>query len=245
MPASLDSIRDQALDFGRHLAVAVAGDFGAGLLGAYLIGSLAHGGFGPRYSDIDLLILTEGGLSPDEIERIRDAANALSATHAAKLSIFWSDRACAVGRFPPLDRIDYLDHGVPLIERERILPERPSRGEVRAYLAGSPYERWATTARTFAAAERLDPKDHKPYLRAHLYPARFLYSWITGGIASNDDAVEFLKTHAPPGLDIGPIEEALRLRRAGLDPDPLFAERRTLSRQVEACAAVLANATSA
>lgn len=96
--------------------------------------------------------------------------------------------------------------------------------------------------RRLAAAERLDPKDYKPYLRAHLYPARFLYSWITGRIASNDDAVAFLKTDAPPGLDVGFIEEALRLRRAGLDPDPLFAERHTLTRHVEACASVLPNA---
>jgi predicted nucleotidyltransferase len=242
MSGPLDPIRDRALEFTRRLAAAIAGDLGSRLLGVYLIGSLAHGGFGPRYSDIDLLILAENGLAPDELTRIRASAAAVSEAHATKLSVFWSDRACAVGRFPPLDRIDYLDHGVTLIERERILPERPSKGDVRAYLAGSPYERWAATARTFAAAERLEPKDHKPYLRAHLYPARFLYSWTTGCIASNDDAVEFLKTHTPPGLDIGLIEAALHFRRAGLDPDALFAERRTLMRQVEACASVLPNA---
>jgi predicted nucleotidyltransferase len=242
MSGILDPIRDRALDFTRHLAAAAADDLGPRLLGAHLIGSLAHGGFGPRYSDIDLLILAETGLSPDELTRVRELADAVSEVQAAKLSIFWSDRACAVGRFPPLDRIDYLDHGITLIERERILPERPSKADVRAYLAGSPCERWAATARAFAAAERLDPKDYKSYLRAHLYPARFLYSWTTGRIASNANAVEFLKTAAPPGLDVGLIEEALRLRRARLDPDPLFAERRTLIRQVEACAAVLPRA---
>src|SRR5690242_19670582 len=103
MSGILDPIRDRALDFTRHLAAAIADDFGPRLLGAHLIGSLAHGGFGPRYSDIDLLILAEAGLSPDELTRVRELANAVSEVQAAKLSIFWSDRACAVGRFPPLE----------------------------------------------------------------------------------------------------------------------------------------------
>lgn len=54
--------------------------------------------------------------------------------------------------------------------------------------------------------------------------------------------MEFLKTDAPPGLDVGLIEKALRLRRAGLNPDPLFGERHTLTRQMQACASVLPNA---
>ena len=54
---------------------------------------------------------------------------------APKLSLFWTDRSFTIGRFPPLDRLDYLDHAQPLIERERAAPPRPSLDEVRAYLA--------------------------------------------------------------------------------------------------------------
>jgi predicted nucleotidyltransferase len=43
------------------------------LLGAYLIGSLAHAGFSRRYSDIDIALVTETGLSPPALDRITRA----------------------------------------------------------------------------------------------------------------------------------------------------------------------------
>lgn len=240
MPSTNDDPAHAATAFARRLAASVDDRLGPRLLGSYLIGSLAHGGFGPRYSDIDILLLAEGGLAPEELAWVRERATALSEAHAAKLSIFWSDRGLTIGRFPPLDRIDYLDHAVRLTEREAIRPERPSLAEVRAYLAGTPFERWAATAQAFAAGDRLDRKDHKPYLRAHLYPARLAYSWLTGSIASNDVAVAFLKENAPLGLDVGLIEEALRIRREGRDPDDLFPARVRLPQQVDACAILIA-----
>ncbi len=176
------------------------------LLGVYLIGSLAHGGFSRRYSDIDVAVVTEAGLTPADFDAMRADAAAISGELAAKLSIFWTDRTFSAGRFPPLDRADYLDHGVALIERERDRRRpRPGLAEVRAYLTGKPFEGWAQGAAQFAALETLEPKSHKPYLRAHLYPARFVYSFMTGRMGSNDDAVEWLKDRAPPGLDVALI----------------------------------------
>ena len=46
----------------------------ARLLGVYVIGSLAHGGFSARYSDIDMAVLGEGGLSQDDLAAMRAAA---------------------------------------------------------------------------------------------------------------------------------------------------------------------------
>ena len=67
---------------------------GERLLGVYLIGSLAHGGFSPRYSDIDLALMAEGGLSHGDLEaHAAAAAVALSPRAAPKLSLFWADRA--------------------------------------------------------------------------------------------------------------------------------------------------------
>jgi hypothetical protein len=43
----------------------------------------------------------------------------------------------------------------------------------------------------FASLDALGPRDHKAYLRTLLYPARLVYSWSMGRIASNDDAVAF------------------------------------------------------
>ncbi len=214
------------------------------LLGVYLIGSLAHGGFSRRYSDVDMAVISENGLRTESIERVRGEVAALSPEWGPKVSVFWTDRRFAIGRFPPLDRIDYLDRPVALFERERVPAARPTLQEIRAYLRGAPFTNWAERARAFASAPALDPKDRKPYLRALLYPARFCYSYITGQMGSNDDAVDFLRERAPSGLDIGSIERALQCRRDAADPDPLFALRSVLPAQVEGCAGLIASQTS-
>src|SRR5438093_12121004 len=108
MSASLDEIAAAAArDFARALAESWQAE--PELLGSYLIGSLAHGGFSRRYSDIDVAVITERGLTPPALERLRARAASVSAELAPKLSIFWTDRGFSIGRFPPLDCADYLD----------------------------------------------------------------------------------------------------------------------------------------
>jgi predicted nucleotidyltransferase len=241
-------MQQTSAEFGRQSAVAFArcvadvwdSRLGANLLGVYLIGSLAHGGFGIRYSDIDMAVVAKDPLAPSDLQGMLDAAAAVSAEHAVRLSLFWTDRAFTAGRFPPLDRLDYLDHAVRLIEREAVRPGRPSLGEIRAYLRGAPFERWADKARQLSAAATLDATERKPYVRALLYPARFIYSWSTGTIASNDDAVAFLRESAPADLNLDLIEETLRCRRDGRDPDYLFSERGALIPHVAICARLIA-----
>jgi predicted nucleotidyltransferase len=58
-PAQLSAAR-----FGRDVALLWQAALDRDLIGAYLIGSLAHGGFSRRYSDIDIAVVTEAGLSP-------------------------------------------------------------------------------------------------------------------------------------------------------------------------------------
>lgn len=205
------------------------------LLGIYRIGSLAHGGFSARYSDIDVAVIAAAPLDVAELERMRAVAADISSELAAKLSIFWADRSFGAGRFPPLDRVDYLDHGLAIVERERVRPARPALAEIRDYLSGGPLERWAQQSRSLRDLSALGPNDHKPYLRSLLYPARFLYSWRTGAMASNDDAVEFLRRHPVPDLDIGLIERALTCRRENRDLDALFPERSRFDLQLRAC----------
>lgn len=225
--------------FAAALAAGWRSQLGANLLNVALIGSLAHGGFSRRYSDIDVAIITESGLDAAELDQLRATAVAISEDLARKLSIFWTDRAFTVGRFPPLDRVDLLDHGVILTGRDRVMPERPSLDEIRGYLCGKPYESWAQSADQFAALDALEPKSHKSYLRAHLYPARFVFSFMTGRMGSNDDAVEWLRGHIIPGLDVPLIAAALDCRRAAADPDVLFPARTVLPRQVAACTALI------
>jgi predicted nucleotidyltransferase len=209
---------------------------GAGLLGVYLLGSLAHGGFNRRYSDIDMALVTENGIDQAALDAVKTEAAALSPELITKLSVFWSNRKFSIGRFPPLDRVDYLDHAVALIERERVNPIRPTLQDIRGYLGGAPFANWAASATHFAGLDILGSNEHKSYLRALLYPARFITSWMTGGMASNDEAVAFLNEQQVPGLDVNLVAAALQCRHDAKDPDHLFPARAVLPRQVEACA---------
>lgn len=233
--------RSAAIEFTRRLIPHCQDALGTDLLGAYLIGSLAHGGFSRRYSDIDLALVTKAAVSPEALDRIGTGALSLSADWGAKLSVFWANRDFALGRFPLLDRIDYLDRAVMLMERERVQPARPTLDDIRRYLKGAPFSNWAIRARTFATSGKLGPKDYKPYLKTLLYPARFCYAWITGRMGSNDDAVAFLKEAPPAPLDVELILRALQCRRAAADPDSLFPARVKLPSQFDACASFFAD----
>jgi predicted nucleotidyltransferase len=236
MEATDDSAVAAAHVFAEGVAAFLDAEMGAGLLGVYLLGSLAHGGFNRRYSDIDMAFVTENGIDQAMLEAVKTEAAALSSELTAKLSIFWSNRQFSIGRFPPLDRVDYLDHAVALIERERVNPIRPTLQEIRGYLGGAPFASWAASATHFVRLDVLGADERKPYLRALLYPARFIYSWMTGGMASNDDAAAFLNEQQVPGLDVNLVAAALQCRHDASDPDHLFPARAVLPRQVEACA---------
>ena len=152
------SPKDLAVDFARGLAAFWQARLGARLLGVYLIGSLAHGGFSRRYSDIDMAIVAEDRLGPFVRYLTRAKAATLSLQLAPVLSLFWTDRHFSLGRFPLLDRVDYLDHAVTLVERERVLPLRPSLEETRAYLRSVPFARWTEDAQRFVSFDALKPK---------------------------------------------------------------------------------------
>jgi predicted nucleotidyltransferase len=98
--------------------VAARARLGERLASAYAIGSLAHGGFAPAVSDVDLALLTS---EPVEgmaaiVAAVRDE---VAATHelGARLSVFhvaWADfdDPPAGSRFPPIDRFDLVRYGV-------------------------------------------------------------------------------------------------------------------------------------
>jgi hypothetical protein len=231
-----DTARAMAIDFARLMVPFWQGLLGSRLLGFYLLGSLAHDGFSRRYSDIDLGLISEEGLDDRMLDEARAEATRLSAELAPKLSLFWSNRNFSVGRFPPLDRVDYLDHAVTLVEAERVNPARPSLDEIRTYLSGAPFAGWAARVAHFSDLDHLASNDHKPYLRAILYAARFIYSWQTGRMASNDAAVVFLRTGRPAGLDLELVERALDCRHRAADPGELFDHRHKLPDLVNVCA---------
>jgi predicted nucleotidyltransferase len=239
-----DAARTAALDFARRLGSLYRAQLGTRLIGAYVIGSLAHGGFSHRYSDIDIALVTEKGLDAATLIALRGVAAELDAVLTLKLSLFFADRHFVIGRFPPLDRADYLDHAMVLTEREHLLPVRPTLEEVRSYLGGAPFSNWTENAQRFAAMDVLTPSEQKAYIRTLLYPSRLVYSWTTGRMASNDDAVAFTCEHRPPGLDTDLLAQALAYRQTGTDPDALFPARTMLPDQVRSCTRFLADSAS-
>jgi len=162
-----------AVEFAHDVAQFWDRQLGQRLFGIYLIGSLAHGGFSARYSDIDMALIAEGRLRPGEIYLVNRKAAKRSATFSSRLSLFWANQYFSAGRFPPLDRVDYIDHAVAILERRRVRPARPTLTEIRTYLRAEPFRKWSQEVHFFSSLSRLKIGDHKRYLRALLYPARF------------------------------------------------------------------------
>jgi predicted nucleotidyltransferase len=237
-PSALGSIEGGVIAFVQRVAKLWDHHLGERLAGVYLIGSLAHGGYSARYSDIDIALIVDDALSSGEIDAVNAKVAAYSAELAARYSLFWADAEFSAGRFPPLDRVDYLDHAVPLLERRHLEPERPSLTEIRAYLREAPLRHWSQQVIQLSALAVLGVADHKRYLRALLYPARFVFSWETGNIASNDTAVAYVGSRGLLGPDIDIVARALRCRNDGSDPGDLFSERLRLPRLLEICTTV-------
>jgi hypothetical protein len=92
---------------------------GPRLLAAYALGSLAHGGFSPLVSDVDLaLVLTDPSTSadPETLRLLAESVKAGGSPLHQRLSVFWGTPATLRGetdggRFPPLDRLDLLENG--------------------------------------------------------------------------------------------------------------------------------------
>jgi hypothetical protein len=222
-------------EFARGLAALWDQHLGERLSGIYLIGSLAHGGYSAQYSDIDVALITLNGLITSDLELVHNEAARRWPDLASGLSLFWTDETFSSGRFPPLDRIDYLDHRRPLLERRRATPARPSLFEIREYLSGDALLVWSRRVIELVALDELATHDHKRYLRTLLYPARFLYSWETGNVASNDDAVAYVERRNLVGPAIDLVVRALHCRNDGSSPASLFPERQTLRHLLSIC----------
>jgi hypothetical protein len=205
------------------------------LLGVYLLGSLAHGGFSRRYSDIDVALISNDWLAPSELQGLTSQVATQFPEIMQPVPIFWADANFSLGRFPPLDRIDYLDHGVPLFQARHVVPARPDLRDVRAYLSGEPLQKWSKEVNRLVNANELTTRDYKPYIRAALYGVRFIYSWKTGGVTSNDAAVAFVDEQGlfRPGMDL--VRAALHVRQANDVPTSLFEQREMLRGVVDRC----------
>jgi len=206
---------------------------GSALIGVYKLGSLAHGGFSKIYSDIDVGLLMNCREPPARMSELIAEAKLLDAEYGKKLSVFWGNPQFDWGRLPHLDRLDLLDHGVPLLVGYKPHFRRPDKGEIRNELLGSVEKSWKPRLPGLNALTELTPENRKPYIRAILYAARLIFSWDNLAMDSNDRAVEYLHQVQPPGLDLKPIDVALACRQEKCTADDVFALHTDLVRQCD------------
>jgi hypothetical protein len=210
------------------------GQVGSALVEVYQLGSLAHGGFSTVYSDIDVGLLLNSTEPPAGMAEAILAAKNLHSEYGNKLSVFWGNPDYNWGRLPVIDRLDLLDHGVPLLYGRKAAFLRPTAAEVHQALLESFERSYRPRLAELSSLTRLEAHQRKPYIRNVLYPARLIYSWDKLAVDSNDRAVEYLHQIRPPGIDLEPIDRALACRQEKCAAEDVFALAPDLNRQFEA-----------
>jgi hypothetical protein len=203
--------------------------FGRGFEAAFAIGSLAHGGYAPEVSDVDLALVVRSA-GPLARARVR-AVRALTRRRcgpgpADRLSVFWGrwrdvqHGAAGRVRLPAVDRLDLIEHGRLLAGSDRRAGAvAPTHADL--VLDGVRFAlRWYDEARV---AGVLDPvglagSDARTVTKTVLFPVRFLATLQTGSAGANADAVDwYVGTHRGPASPL--VTAAARWREQGVGPD--------------------------
>jgi hypothetical protein len=190
--------------------------WGQHLLAGYALGSLAHGGFSPLVSDVDLGLVFADPLRVEDAREVDELARTVKGSGlplAGRLSVFWGSLESlrggrSGGRFPPVDRLDLIKHGRLLVGKDiRAGLPPPTQHELIVEGATFALHMLATSEIT---AQLLSPQGLLEEGARHLtklvlFPARFLYTAWTGEIGQNDVAVEYVA-----GTESGSISALLR-----------------------------------
>jgi hypothetical protein len=187
---------------------------GSRLIAGYALGSLAHGGFSPLVSDVDLGLILQDPLKAKDRLTIHKVARSVRAGGSGldeRLSVFWGTPSTLRGqgrggRFPPLDRLDLLDYGRLLTGRDaRSSVARPEQAELLVagaefalgYLGGARKrpDRLRDLARLhpqndnvldeIRTPSRLVSRGPRRLTKIVLFPVRFLFTAETGQVGTN------------------------------------------------------------
>ena len=173
---------------------------GDGLVSAYAIGSLAHGGFRAAVSDVDLALLTDRAdldmrdlvaAVLVEVIRCRYAlARRLSVFHAPWVA--FGDPPSG-SRFPPIDRYDLVRYGVLVHGRDlrSTYATAPTPEQIRAQAVDSALRR-VTLDQLNADLDRLSAGGVSVHdaTKIVLWPVRLLHVCDTGQATGNAAAAE-------------------------------------------------------
>ena len=187
---------------------------GSRLIAGYALGSLAHGGFSPLVSDVDLGLILQDPLRAKDRLTIRTVARSVRAGGPGlheRLSVFWGTPSTLRGqgrggRFPPLDRLDLLDYGRLLTGQDaRSSVARPEQAELLVagaefalgYLGGARklpgrLGDWArlrlrddNVLNEIRTPSQLVSRGPRRLTKVVLFPVRFLFTAETGQVGTN------------------------------------------------------------
>lgn len=209
-----------------HESVLAASEvLGGSLKAAFALGSLAHGGFAPLVSDVDIALVL-ANLSADtdsDIDKISSLVKArYPGTFAERLSIFWTDwegvfrGTGALGRLPAVDRRDLIESGRLLHGTDR-RTQATSPDTHELVINGAEFAVGKFDAQYLAVVRnpgRLLAEGVRATTKVVLFPVRFMYTLSTERIGRNDEAAAwYSRTGAAPAL----AQAALMWRRQGID----------------------------
>jgi hypothetical protein len=164
------------------------------------MGSLAHGGFSPLVSDVDVGLILRDPIQESDagsLAAIGESVRGMGSPLHGRVSVFWCTAASfaggsAGGRFPPLDRLCLLEHG-------RLL----KGSDIRSSLARPDYTELLIVGARFALEvladqvvecarqpERFVEAGIRWTTKIALFPARFIFTAETGREGTNDAAVQ-------------------------------------------------------
>jgi hypothetical protein len=215
-------------------------EFGADLRAVFMLGSLAHGGFAPLVSDIDVALVlrtVDAGTAARVARVVGSVQTEEPGELASRLSVFWSDwngvraGAGAHARLPEIDRADLIQDGTLIAGEDRRAGAAPPSHE-DLVTSGA---RFAVTMFTddylasLAAPERHLARGARGASKVVLFPIRFMYTLERGSVGHNHDAAVWYEASgafpqlARAALDwresgVGDGRGALELLRAQLIP---------------------------
>jgi hypothetical protein len=198
------------------------------LVAAYLLGSLAYGGYAPTVSDIDLAVILTDTRDGDHatIHTTAKTLHTQSDLHR-KLSVFWASLPALRdgrddGHFPALDRLQLADQGVLLLGSD--VARQVTRPTAYELLLGSARFAIDVLATAEVIAEFRHPRrllaDPVWFSKAVLFPVRFLHTntSTTRRAATNDEAIAwYLAQPRPTASTLVRLAQSVR---AGQPLDP-------------------------
>jgi hypothetical protein len=254
----IDETNDDGFAVLREAVTRYRAVLGTRLVAAYALGSLAHGGFSPLVSDVDLGLVLADPIDPSDLPTIGAVAEAVKAGGTAlheRLSVFWgtpetlAGRASG-GRFPPLDRLDLLENGLLLDGtecRQGLTGPDPAEllvegaafaldflGPGHELEAASPTLGSLTPAgheviEEIRRPELLMKQGTRHLTKIVLFPVRFLFTAATGRVGTNHAAVDYYLANPEA---VAPALVAAGLHWRTVPPDDEHAATTLLEREL-------------